>query len=204
MPTTALTPEELDAQAARLHDTDAWQQIVTGWDLTVPAAAPEAAPAAARPVAPPQPTAPAEAHPVPPAERSPVAPQTAPPGDWRALLSVPVDQLITDTVRALPPAAPRTRPLPGRIGAMLPDRLHTWRRIGQTEVRPSVHLAHARQILTEWAGRTPRTGCAMSGAHAASAVPCSPRTVSATARRTRSTGPAPGSSPNCAPRAGPG
>ncbi|MFB8089584.1 hypothetical protein [Streptomyces sp. NPDC055992] len=123
MPTTALTPEELDAQAVRLHDTDAWQQIVTGWDLTAPAATPEAAPA---------------------------APQTAPPGDWRALLSVPVDQLIADTVRALPPAAPRTRPLPGRIGAMLPDRLHTWRRIGQPEVRPSVHLAHARQILTEW------------------------------------------------------
>ncbi|WP_330454277.1 MULTISPECIES: hypothetical protein [unclassified Streptomyces] len=126
MPTTALTPDALDAQAARLHDTDAWQQIVTGWDLTAPSPSP-----AGSPIAPAQPT-------------------PDPAGDWRALLSVPVDQLIADTVRALPPAAPRERPLPGRIGAMLPDRLHTWRRIGRPEVPPSVHLAHARQILTEW------------------------------------------------------
>ncbi|THA59875.1 hypothetical protein E6P78_28500 [Streptomyces sp. A0958] len=134
MPTTALTPDGLDAQAARLHDTEAWQQIVTGWDLTAP-----------DPVDAPAPGSPC---PVSPTDPRPEAPR--PPADWRALLSVPVDQLITDTVRALPPAAPRERPLPGRIGAMLPDRLHTWRRIGQPEVRPSVHLAHARQILTEW------------------------------------------------------
>ncbi|NED12906.1 hypothetical protein [Streptomyces sp. SID9124] len=126
MPTTALTPDELDAQAARLHDTDAWQQIVTGWDLTAPRPSPGGSPAA------------------------PAQPAPDPASDWRALLSVPVDQLIADTVRALPPAAPRERPLPGRIGAMLPDRLHTWRRIGRPEVPPSVHLAHARQILTEW------------------------------------------------------
>ncbi|WNI22073.1 hypothetical protein [Streptomyces sp. ITFR-16] len=127
MPTTAaLTPDDLDAQAARLHDTEAWQRIVTGWDLTVPEPA--------RPVAP------------APAPRA--AP--APPADWRALLSVPVDQLIADAVRALPPASPRERPLPGRLGAVLPDRLHAWRRIGRPEVRPSVHLAHARRILTEW------------------------------------------------------
>ncbi|MFE9819630.1 hypothetical protein [Streptomyces sp. NPDC005773] len=127
MPTTAtaLTPDELDAQAARLHDTEAWQQIVTGWDLTVPE--------------PPGPVSPG-------AEQNPPAPSD----DWRDLLSVPVDQLIADTVRALPAALPRERPLPGRLGAVLPDRLHAWRRIGQPEVRPSVHLAHARQILTEW------------------------------------------------------
>lgn len=127
MPTTAtaLTPDELDVQAARLHDTEAWQQIVTGWDLTVPE---------------------------PPGPVSPGAEQNrpAPSDDWRDLLSVPVDQLIADTVRALPAALPRERPLPGRLGAVLPDRLHAWRRIGQPEVRPSVHLAHARQILTEW------------------------------------------------------
>ncbi|MEU9204607.1 hypothetical protein [Streptomyces sp. NPDC048332] len=127
MPTTAtaLTPDELDAQAARLHDTEAWQQIVTGWDLTVPE---------------------------PPGPVSPGGEQNrpAPSDDWRDLLSVPVDQLIADTVRALPTAPPRERPLPGRLGAVLPDRLHAWRRIGQPEVRPSVHLAHARQILTEW------------------------------------------------------
>ncbi|MFC8533566.1 hypothetical protein ACFUJY_06375 [Streptomyces sp. NPDC057249] len=127
MPTTtaaALTPDELDAQAARLHDTDAWQQIVTGWGRTAP---------------PPSPG---------PVSTAPPAP--APAADWRALLSVPVDRLIADTVRALPPAAPRERPLPGRIGAILPDRLHAWRRVGRPDVPPSVHLAHARRILTEW------------------------------------------------------
>lgn len=51
MPTTALTPDALDAQAARLHDTDAWQQIVTGWDLTAPSPSP-----AGSPIAPAQPT----------------------------------------------------------------------------------------------------------------------------------------------------
>ncbi|MER5278527.1 hypothetical protein ABT025_22650 [Streptomyces sp. NPDC002809] len=125
MPTTALTPDELDVQAARLHDTETWQQIVTGWELTAPE--------------PPHPVSPEDAQ-----ERP------APSGDWRDLLSVPVDQLIADTVRALPAALPRERPLPGRLGAVLPDRLHAWRRIGQPEVRPSVHLAHARRILTEW------------------------------------------------------
>ncbi|MEV7402544.1 hypothetical protein AB0N93_19425 [Streptomyces sp. NPDC091267] len=126
MPTTALTPDELDVQAARLHDTDAWRQIVTGWDLTTP-----------EPV-----------RPVPPDRTSQAA--QGDPADWRGLLSVPVGQLIADTVRALPAAPPRERPLPGRLGAVLPDRLHSWRRIGQPEVRPSTHLAHARQILTEW------------------------------------------------------
>ncbi|MFG3345953.1 hypothetical protein ACGF1Z_12935 [Streptomyces sp. NPDC048018] len=69
--------------------------------------------------------------------------------DWRTLLSVPVDRLVSDALASL---APRTeeRALPGRIGAMLPDRLHVWRRIGQPDVRPSVHLAHARRVLTEW------------------------------------------------------
>ncbi|MCX4789837.1 MULTISPECIES: DUF6197 family protein [unclassified Streptomyces] len=126
MPTPTLTPDQLDAQAARLHDTEAWQQIVTGWDLT-----------AAEPVPPSSPGL---------ADR-PTGRQSA---DWRDLLSVPVDQLIAESVRALPATAPRERPLPGRLGAILPDRLHSWRRIGQPEVRPSTHLAYARQILTEW------------------------------------------------------
>lgn len=121
----ALTPDALDAQAARLFDTEAWQQIVTGWDLAVPESP----------------------SPVPPGSEQD---RPTPSGDWRDLLSVPVDQLIADTVRALPAALPHERPLPGRLGAVLPDRLHAWRRIGQPEVRPSVHLARARQILTEW------------------------------------------------------
>ncbi|MCX4844757.1 hypothetical protein [Streptomyces sp. NBC_00893] len=127
MPTPALTPDQLDAQAARLHDTEAWQQIVTGWEATAP-----------DPVRPSSPAAPEQL----PPDRS--------PADWRDLLSVPVDQLIADSVRSLPATAPRERPLPGRLGAVLPDRLHSWRRIGRPEVRPSTHLAYARQILTEW------------------------------------------------------
>lgn len=141
MPTTALTPDELDIQAARLHDTDAWRQIVTGWDLTAQEPV-RSVPAGPDPDAldPDGPSHPAH----------PLHPSQGAPADWRDLLSVPVDQLIADTVRALPATAPRERPLPGRIGAVLPDRLHSWRRIGQAEVRPSTHLAHARQILTEW------------------------------------------------------
>ncbi|MBO0915609.1 DUF6197 family protein [Streptomyces laculatispora] len=139
MPTTALTPDEFDIRAARLHDTDAWRQIVTGWDLTAPE---------------PVPPAPAEPEPDDPSRSThplrPSHPSQGDLADWRDLLSVPVDQLIADTVRALPATAPRERPLPGRLGAVLPDRLHSWRRIGQPDVRPSTHLAHARQILTEW------------------------------------------------------
>ncbi|MGW1845828.1 DUF6197 family protein [Streptomyces sp. NPDC001966] len=130
-PTLTLTPDQLDAQAARLHDTEAWQQIITGWDAT--ASGPDRDPV--------QPSSPAVAERLLPVHQ---------PADWRDLLSVPVDQLIADSVRTLPPTAPRERPLPGRLGAVLPDRLHSWRRIGQPEVRPSTHLAYARQILTEW------------------------------------------------------
>ncbi|MFC8511153.1 hypothetical protein ACFU3J_26880 [Streptomyces sp. NPDC057411] len=81
------------------------------------------------------------------AEAPPVREDAA---DWRRLLSVPVDRLVADALDALPPARPAERPLPGRLGAMLPDRLHVWRRIGSPDVRPSVHLAHARRVLTEW------------------------------------------------------
>ncbi len=61
-----------------------------------------------------------------------------------------MEQLIDDALRELPAASPRERPLPGRLGAMLPDRVHLWRRLGQSDIRPSVHLGHARQILVEW------------------------------------------------------
>ncbi|MEU8705361.1 hypothetical protein [Streptomyces sp. NPDC048565] len=125
METAQLTPDQLDTQASRLHDTDAWQRIVTGWEQTA--------------------REPARPAPIPGHETPPV-----PPADWRDLLSVPVDRLIEDSLRTLPPRPPRERPLPGRLGAALPERLHTWRRIGQPDVRPSTHLGHARQILTEW------------------------------------------------------
>ncbi|MFF8987246.1 hypothetical protein ACF08E_28220 [Streptomyces globisporus] len=120
MATAVLTPDQLDGQAARLHGTQAWQQIVTGWEHT--AAEPAAAP----------------------------APGPARPSDWRGMLSVPVDRLIDDTLRALPAPPPNERPLPGRLGAMLPDRVHLWRRVGQRDLRPSDHLGYARQILAEW------------------------------------------------------
>lgn len=70
--------------------------------------------------------------------------------DWRRLLSVPVEQLVATALDALAPPPPAERPLPGRLGAILPDRLHAWRRIGQPDVRPSTHLAHARRVLVEW------------------------------------------------------
>ncbi|MER8038156.1 DUF6197 family protein [Streptomyces hydrogenans] len=81
----------------------------------------------------------------------PSAPPAPPaPEAWRSLLTVPVDRLVADALGALPPAPAAERPLPGRIGAALPDRLHVWRRIGRSDVRPSVHLGYARRVLTEW------------------------------------------------------
>ncbi|WP_406391674.1 hypothetical protein [Streptomyces sp. NBC_00887] len=125
METARLTPDQLDTHASLLHDTQVWQQIVTGWERT--------APESGLPAPTPSPSAPSR-----------------PPADWRDLLSVPVDRLIDDSLRAMPVALPRERPLPGRLGAVLPERLHAWRRIGQPDVRPSTHLGYARQILTEW------------------------------------------------------
>ncbi|MFH8760452.1 DUF6197 family protein [Streptomyces atroolivaceus] len=125
METVQLTPDQLDAQISQLHDTDAWQRIVTGWERTAP-----------------EPSSP---------DREPVG-ATPPrhPADWRDLLSVPVDRLIEDSLRSMPARQPRERSLPGRLGAVLPERLHAWRRIGQPDVRPSTHLGYARRILTEW------------------------------------------------------
>ncbi|MFJ3502802.1 MULTISPECIES: hypothetical protein [unclassified Streptomyces] len=80
------------------------------------------------------------------------APEPLPPGEgrsWRDLLSVPVDRLVAEALDALPAPGPAER-IPGRIGAVLPDRLHVWRRIGRPELRPSVHLGYARLVLTEW------------------------------------------------------
>ncbi|MCX5400180.1 hypothetical protein [Streptomyces sp. NBC_00102] len=136
MDSPVLTPDGLDLQASRLQESDAWQRIVTGWARSAP-----------EPVR------------LRPADTGPAAPVGTGPADtlparspehWRGLLSVPVDQLIADSLRSLPAASPAERRLPGRLGAMLPDRLHSWRRIGRSDVRPSVHLAYARQILTEW------------------------------------------------------
>ncbi|MFF4172262.1 hypothetical protein [Streptomyces sp. NPDC001744] len=80
----------------------------------------------------------------------PPAPAPSRERSWRDLLSVPVDRLVADALDALPAPLPAERRLPGRLGAVLPDRLHAWRRIGQAELRPSVHLGYARLVLTEW------------------------------------------------------
>lgn len=147
MEAPALTPDQLDLQAARLHETEAWQQIVTGWEYTAPAPAfPPASTPSAQPA-----VEPAEK----PAEDPVVAgnpPRSTAQGsaDWRSLLSVPVGQLIDDAMRTLPAAPPYERPLPGRLGAVLPDRVHAWRRVGQPDLRPSTQLGYARQVLTEW------------------------------------------------------
>lgn len=125
MPTTLITPDQLDRQAAAIYDTAAWQQIVTGWQHTAP-------------------------EPLNHPNRDQIAPPRPDPADWRDLLSVPVDHLIADAERTQPPAPPNERPLPGRIGAILPDRLHAWRRIGQTDIRPSVHLAYAKAVILKW------------------------------------------------------
>ncbi|MEV7673878.1 DUF6197 family protein [Streptomyces sp. NPDC000963] len=117
-------PDLLDREAAALYESAVWQRIVTDW--------------------------PAPAPPAP----APLAPAPAPPpgeeGSWRDLLSVPVERLVAEALHALPAPAPAERRLPGRIGAVLPDRLHVWRRVGGAELRPSVHLGYARLVLTEW------------------------------------------------------
>ncbi|MFD6530807.1 hypothetical protein [Streptomyces sp. NPDC060184] len=139
MDSPVLTPDELDVQASRLQESETWRRIVTGWDRS--ALEPEVR---LRPA-----TGPADAAPTTASGTGDALPVRS-PEHWRGLLSVPVDQLVTDSLRALPAASPAERRLPGRLGAMLPDRLHSWRRIGRSDVRPSVHLAYARLVLTEW------------------------------------------------------
>ncbi|MFB6922383.1 hypothetical protein ACFCWO_30495, partial [Streptomyces microflavus] len=120
MATPVLTPDQLDAQASRLHDTQAWQRIVSGWESTAPEPV-------LSPAEPPEPVVPGRS----------LSPAQDRPADWRSLLSVPVGRLIDDSLRALPAAPPPERPLPGRLGAVLPDRVHAWRRVGQRDLRPS-------------------------------------------------------------------
>ncbi|MFB6842607.1 hypothetical protein [Streptomyces sp. NPDC056361] len=115
------SPDTVDREAAALYDSAVWQRIVTDWT----------------------------------ADRTtgePLAPDAPPrePESWRNLLTVPVERLVADALDALPPPLPAEPRLPGRIGAVLPDRLHVWRRVGRSDLRPSVHLGYARRVLTEW------------------------------------------------------
>lgn len=124
VPPLAPAPDSVDQEAVRIYDSAAWQQIVRAWDM---------------------PTA-------PPVDRPTEGPTDGPAAteEWRGLLSVPVDRLVATALAALPAPPPPERKLPGRLGAALPDRLHTWRRIGAPDVPPSTHLAHARRVLVEW------------------------------------------------------
>ncbi|MFH9727677.1 hypothetical protein ACH4M4_32620 [Streptomyces sp. NPDC017254] len=129
-PASLLNPDTLDREAAALYESATWQRIVTDW---TPAPVPS------------------PAHVPPPVHVPAPAPADVPDTEsWRDLLSVPVDRLVAEALDALPPPLPGERRLPGRIGAALPDRLHTWRRIGQPGLRPSTHLGYARLVLTEW------------------------------------------------------
>ncbi|MFK3729057.1 hypothetical protein ACI2LJ_02150 [Streptomyces sp. NPDC088090] len=126
-------PDALDREVARLYESAAWESLLP----SLPASPHE-------PGAQAEPVAVAASAPAPTPTPAPVSEA------WRSLLTVPVERLVADALGALPPAPPAERPLPGRIGAVLPDRLHLWRAIGRSDVLPSVHLAYARRVLTEW------------------------------------------------------
>lgn len=117
---TALDPAELDQHAAVLYDTAAWQAMVEGWHTTPAGQAPAQDPAADL--------------------------VAAVPG---LLLTKTTAELIADAGITTGPA-PADRQLPGRIAALLPDRLHTWRRIYQPDLKPSVQLHYAGRVLEEW------------------------------------------------------
>lgn len=121
---TTADPDLLDQQAAVLYDTAAWQAMVDGWHHTTPE--------------PPAPTT------VPDSGGADLV--AAVPG---LLLTRTTDQLIADAGIHLGPA-PADRQLPGRIAALVPDRLHTWRRLYQPDLKPSVQLGYAARVLLEW------------------------------------------------------
>jgi hypothetical protein len=125
MPAPLLSPDTLDAEAAALYDTAAWRQIVTNWATTAP-------------------------EPQPRSLDEPPGPASTGPEPWRHLLTATTDELVATAIAQIPPPPPAERPLPGRIGAILPDRLHAWRRIGQPDIRPSTQLAYAHRVLAEW------------------------------------------------------
>ncbi|WP_436739501.1 DUF6197 family protein [Streptomyces sp. BBFR102] len=130
----APSPDALDEEAARLHESAVWQELVASWPVTAaPGARPDGTPAPG------------------PGASSPRQDLAASQEEWRALLSVPVSELVARAARALPAPDPAAgSPLPGRVQAVLPDRLYGWRRAGRSEVLPSVHMAYARRVLVEW------------------------------------------------------
>lgn len=129
---TTLDPDLLDQQAAALWESAAWQAMVDGWHTTT---TPEPAPAHPAPAGREEPTTGAAADLV-----------AAVPG---LLLTKTTAQLVAEAGIVTGPA-PANRPLPGRIAALVPDRLHTWRRLYQPDLKPSIQLGYAQQVLQEW------------------------------------------------------
>lgn len=85
---------------------------------------------------------------------APAAPSAAPSVDLVAavpglLLTKTTAQLVAEAA-IRPGTAPADRQLPGRLAAILPDRLHTWRRIYTPDLKPSVQLRYAALVLEEW------------------------------------------------------
>jgi hypothetical protein len=130
----AIDPDLLDQQAAVLYDTAAWQAMVDGWHTDPTTSSAESGSSLVDPVV----------------EREPLGDSAdlvaAVPG---LLLTRTVTELIADAGIVAGPA-PADRQLPGRIAALVPDRLHTWRRLYQPDVKPSVQLYYAEQVLREW------------------------------------------------------
>lgn len=128
----AADPDLLDRQAAVLYDTAAWQAMVGNW------AAPTTSPAQIG---------------------SPLVDQVVPEPSGRGadlvaavpglLLTKTTAQLVADAGITTGPA-PADRQLPGRIAALIPDSLHTWRRLYQPDLKPSVQLYYAGRVLLEW------------------------------------------------------
>ncbi|MBM9509963.1 DUF6197 family protein [Actinacidiphila acididurans] len=138
MPGASPDPDLLDQQAAALIESAAWQAVLDGWHTTAP-----------EPTTPPAPdqTAPASGGPYDRPGRGSGADLVGQvPG---LLLTKTTAQLVREAGIVTGPA-PADRQLPGRLAAVLPDRLHTWRRLYQPDIKPSVQLGWAATVLTEW------------------------------------------------------
>lgn len=129
-----LSPDTLDREAVALYESATWQRVVTDW---TEAPAPIATPTPAHPLSPSSPPSRR-----PSTRRVRRAGESCSPCRWTGW-----SPRRSTRFRRPRPASSR---LPGRIGAVLPDRLHAWRRIGRAGLRPSVHLGYARLVLTEW------------------------------------------------------
>lgn len=80
---------------------------------------------------------------------APEPPATVPNPAPRPLLTKSTADLEREAAIIYGPA-PRDRQLPGRLAAILPDRLQQWRGAFKPDLKPSVQLGYARLVLTEW------------------------------------------------------